>query len=103
MIPYSNSLIAISMYNQDMDKNEKGFDQFQEVMEIDGTGTLIIKNTGGSSAAEGGMGSDSGDEKQKGELHSLDHDEKQNDLGMNDPDSFDPLKKDAIEETKAKE
>src|SRR4051794_33186842 len=38
------------------------------LFEIDGTGKLQIINSGGTSAAEGGMGSGSKDEKEKGDL-----------------------------------
>lgn len=48
--------------------------------EVDSSGKIIISNTGGSSAGEGGMGSgDSSDEKEKGELYSPDTGTKTND------------------------
>lgn len=37
-------------------------------LEVTGTGNIVIRNTGGSSASEGGMGSGSKDSKEKGEL-----------------------------------
>ena len=48
--------------------NRKIFDTEYASFEIDGSGKLVIKNTGGSSASEGGMGSSSDDDTAKGDL-----------------------------------
>lgn len=64
-------------------------------LEITGTGEIRIWNTGGSSASEGGMGSDSDDSKAKGDL-TKPADGKGGNLSSGDDDSditFDPIKK----------
>ena len=56
-------------------------------LEVSGTGALIATNTGGSSASEGGVGSDSGTETEKGELN------KNEDSSTTEKDTFDPIKR----------
>jgi len=67
-------------------------------LEIAGTGDIRIRNTGGSSASEGGMGSGGDDEKVKGDLTK-----QGGGTGTSKSDdsdiTFDPLKKEAREET----
>ncbi|HEX8277516.1 MAG TPA: hypothetical protein VF540_02435, partial [Segetibacter sp.] len=63
-------------------------------LSIDGTGELVITNTGGSSASEGGMGSGSDDDTEKGSLSKPG--EKSGSASRNDEDedlTFDPIKK----------
>lgn len=68
-------------------------------LEIDGSGRLQIVNTGGSSAAEGGMGSGSDNEKEKGDLTS-NMEETGSTKTANDPNkSWDPVKDNIDEET----
>jgi hypothetical protein len=63
-------------------------------LEVTGTGMLRITNTGGSSASEGGMGSGSDDDREKG---SLSKPGEKSGSGSSSPDdsdtSFDPIKK----------
>lgn len=73
------------------------FDEVAEpgTLEITGTGEIRVRNTGGSSASEGGMGSDSDDDKTKGELTKSGGDKSGN-RASEDADSditFDPIKK----------
>jgi hypothetical protein len=70
---------------------------------VDGTGTMVIVNTGGSSASEGGMGSGSDDDREKGSLSKPG--EKSGSATTDDDNntSFDPLKKSAKEAEKAKD
>lgn len=70
------------------------------IFEVDGTGKLEIRNTGGSSAAEGGMGDRGGSEKGAG-ITQTDGETKTNDTGSESFDkTFDPL---APKEEKSKE
>lgn len=55
-------------------------------LEVSGTGALIVTNTGGSSASEGGVGSGSNTETEKGELSGAGNDKKED-------DTFDPIKR----------
>jgi hypothetical protein len=60
------------------------------MFEISGTGNIEIRNTGGSSAAEGGMGDGGGTEKGAG-IKTLDDKDKKGTTGK-DADTWDPLK-----------
>ena len=68
-------------------------------LEITGTGVIRVINTGGSSASEGGMGNDNhGDEK--GTITKPGDKSSSKSAGMTtSDDTFDPVKKEAIEET----
>jgi hypothetical protein len=69
--------------------------------EVTGTGELKIVNTGGSSASEGGMGSDSEGDKAKGDLKKSDTGNTTSD--QDDEDfTFDPIKKNVREAEKSK-
>ena len=69
-------------------------------LEIIGTGEIRVRNTGGSSASEGGMGSDS-DDKAKGDLTKPDTGKTGNNSAGEDEDiSFDPIKKNVRESEK---
>jgi hypothetical protein len=70
---------------------------------VDGTGRIVITNTGGSSASEGGMGSGSDDDREKGSLSKPG--EKSGDGSSNeDTDTtFDPIKKGAKEAEKSRD
>ena len=71
-------------------------------LEVTGTGEIKIVNTGGSSASEGGMGSDSDDDKAKGDV-SLPGGEKTSLVAGDEEDedtSFDPIKKNVREAEK---
>jgi len=57
---------------------------------IDGSGKITIQNTGGTSAAEGGMGDGGGTEKGAG-ITGTDKDDKNGTTGK-DSDTWDPLK-----------
>lgn len=73
-------------------------------LSIDGTGQLVITNTGGSSASEGGMGSGSDDDTEKGSLSKPG--EKSGSASRNDEDedlTFDPIKKNVKEAEKARD
>ena len=64
-------------------------------LEVTGVGQIRVINTGGSSASEGGMGSDSDDDKAKGDLTKPDGGKTGNISGDEDDDdtAFDPIKK----------
>ena len=74
-------------------------------LEVDGSGEIRVRNTGGSSASEGGMGNDNTDDKAKGELtrpgegkgESMRGDETESDT------SFDPIKKNVREKEQSGE
>jgi len=71
-------------------------------LEVTGTGEIRIVNTGGSSASEGGMGSDSDDDKAKGDV-TLPGGEKVSRVAGDEQDedtSFDPIKKNVREAEK---
>jgi hypothetical protein len=70
-------------------------------IDVDGTGNLVINNTGGSSASEGGMGSGSDDDTEKGSLAKPG--EKSGQASSNDDEdlTFNPLKK-SIKEAEKK-
>ncbi len=75
-------------------------------LEISSTGNIVIRNTGGSSAAEGGMGSGSDDKREKGELTKPGEGaiKRNGNSGADEGDSdtsFDPVKKDIKEAEKA--
>jgi hypothetical protein len=67
---------------------------------VSGTGELVIVNTGGSSASEGGMGSGSPDDTEKGSLSKPG--EKSGEASSNEEEdiTFDPLKKNIKEAEK---
>src|SRR5438270_14074391 len=69
--------------------------------EIDGTGKLQIVNTGGTSAAGGGMGSSSKDEKEQGDLQQPLTGEKGGTPNSDMEKGWDPMKEN-IEEATAK-
>jgi len=69
------------------------------LFEIDGTGKLQITNTGGTSAAEGGMGSGSESEKEKGELQDPSSGEKGGKPNTDSNTGFDPIKENIDEAT----
>lgn len=63
-------------------------------LEVNGIGQLIVINTGGSSASEGGMGSGSADDREKGDIKKPG--EKSGNVTANEDDAdttFDPIKK----------
>jgi hypothetical protein len=60
------------------------------MFEISGTGNIEVRNTGGSSAAEGGMGDGGGTEKGAG-IKTSDDKDKKGTTGK-DADTWDPLK-----------
>ncbi|MEJ7681453.1 MAG: hypothetical protein WKG06_27100 [Segetibacter sp.] len=71
-------------------------------LEITGTGIITVRNTGGSSASEGGMGSDSDDDKTKGDI-SKSGGAKSGNRASDKDDSditFDPIKKNVREAEK---
>ena len=70
-------------------------------LEIDGTGKLQITNTGGTSAAEGGMGSNSDSEIEKGELQQPLSGKKGAQPNTDSDTGWDPVKEN-IEEATAK-
>lgn len=70
-------------------------------LSVDSSGNLVITNTGGSSAGDGGMGSGSDDDTEKGNLQKPG--EKSGSATSNEDDedvTFDPLKKNAREAEK---
>jgi hypothetical protein len=79
------------IYGEEMEKSRLG---------VSGTGELVIVNTGGSSASEGGMGSGSADDTEKGSLSKPG--EKSGEASSNEDDdiTFDPLKKNIREAEK---
>ncbi len=58
-------------------------------MHVSAEGILKILNTGGSSAAEGGMGTGADEDTEKGEIQK----ENQQEVRENNEDHFDPIKK----------
>ncbi|TKK68565.1 hypothetical protein FC093_10610 [Ilyomonas limi] len=69
------------------------------LFEIDGTGKLQITSTGGTSAAEGGMGSGSESEKEKGDLQEPSSSEKGGKPNTDPNTGFDPVKENIDEAT----
>src|SRR3954453_22585485 len=67
--------------------------------EIDGTGKLQIMNSGGTSAAGGGMGSGSKDEKEKGDLQQPLTGEKGGTPNSDMEKGWDPVKENIDEAT----
>src|SRR6478752_6324323 len=61
VLPLENDTVVIVTEENEMEWETGQF-------EVDGTGNLQISNSGGTSAAEGGMGSGSKDEIEKGDL-----------------------------------
>ena len=64
---------------------------------VDGKGDLRIVNTGGSSASEGGAGSSSTSEVEKGDLSSG---EKSDEERIPDDDGWDPIKRSVEKRTR---
>lgn len=71
-------------------------------LEVDGTGRLVISNTGGTSASEGGMGTGGGKDAEKGELNKIGED-KPAPTGNDQQDTFDPIKDNVEKETNKKD
>lgn len=100
---YINNLPA----SCDLDTSILRFDDFDGTetgtLEIIGTGEIRVRNTGGSSASEGGMGSDS-DDKAKGDLKKQDTGKNGNNSATEDDKdiSFDPIKKNVREAEKGR-
>ena len=70
-------------------------------LEVTGTGEIRISNTGGSSASEGGMGSDSDESKAKGDLTKPGAGKGGTVSSEEDSDTtFDPIKKNVSEAEK---
>ncbi len=61
--------------------------------EVTGEGKLVITNTGGASASEGGMGTGSDDDREKGSLSKPGEKSGQASSDEDDDTTFDPLKK----------
>ena len=83
---------------------EELFDLQTGALSINGAGELVITNTGGSSASEGGMGSGSDDDREKGSLSKPG--EKSGSASSNEEDedlTFDPIKKNVREAEKARD
>lgn len=101
MLP-NKSYIHTSPALCDLDTSILKFEDFDETetgtLEIIGTGEIRVRNTGGSSASEGGMGSDS-DDKAKGDLTKPDTGKNGNNSAREDDAdiSFDPIKKNVRE------
>jgi hypothetical protein len=71
--------------------------------EVTGTGKIQIRNTGGASSSEGGMGSGSDDDQSKGDLtKSGDRSGNAASSGKDD-DTFDPIGKNIKEKEKENE
>lgn len=68
-------------------KAEKG------TLEITGKGDIRVRNTGGSSASEGGLGSSSDDDREKGDLSKPGSKSGNAKADDDDPNTFDPIKK----------
>jgi len=79
------------------------YDIQKGTLEVTGTGKLVITNTGGSSASEGGMGSGSDDDTEKGSLGKPGEKSGQASSNEDDDTTFDPLKKSAKEAEKARD
>ncbi len=81
----------------------ENFETETGALEVTGTGEIRIKNTGGSSASEGGMGSGSDDDKAKGDLTKPGENKSDNSKSSDDDSdtSFDPIKKNVREKEKA--
>jgi len=71
-------------------------------LEVTGTGEIRVTNTGGSSASEGGMGSDSDDQKAKGDITLPGGGKAGSTPGDEEDDDtrFDPIKKNVREAEK---
>lgn len=70
-------------------------------LEITGTGGIRVINTGGASAAEGGMGNDNDDDEAKGEITKPSGEKAGRNSDAEDEDTrFDPIKKNVREEEK---
>lgn len=73
------------------------------VVQINGTGKLEITNTGGSSTSEGGMGSGSDDDREKGSLSQPGEKSGAASTDEDDDTTFDPIKKSVKEAEKARD
>lgn len=83
----------------------ENFGDAESTLEVNGIGEIQIRNTGGSSASEGGMGNDNEDDKAKGELSKIGGKAGENMTGdeTEDDTSFDPIKKNVREAEKARD
>jgi hypothetical protein len=78
---------------------ENAMEWERESFEVDGTGKLQIINSGGTSASEGGMGSGSKDEKEKGDLRQPLTGEKGGTPNSDMEEHWDPVKENIDEAT----
>lgn len=105
MLSTKNELGILPFTPKSLDREKAGeiFEGVPANLEVTSTGKLVITNTGGSSASEGGMGSGSADDTEKGSLGAPG--EKSGSATANDDsdDTFDPLKKSIKEADKANE
>ncbi len=69
-------------------------------LEVTGTGDIRTRNTGGSSASEGGLGSSSDDDREKGDLSQPGSKSGNAKADDDDPNTFDPVKKSVKEAEK---
>jgi len=92
VLPLENDTVFIVT-----EENETDWETGQ--LEIDGTGKLQITNTGGTSAAEGGMGSGSKDEIEKGDLKQPLSGEKGGKPNTDLEKGWDPIKENIDEAT----
>jgi hypothetical protein len=92
ILPLCDDTIFIMTEENEMEW-EKGY------LEVDGTGKLLITNTGGTSAAEGGMGSGSKDEIEKGDLQQPLSGEKGGKPNSDLEKGWDPVKENIDEAT----
>ena len=70
------------------------------IMRITGAGRLQVLNTGGSSAGDGGMGSGSTDDREKGDLTSPGE---KGGTSTKEEEGFDPIKKNVQEKERENE
>jgi len=70
------------------------------VMHVSGTGRLQVYNTGGSSAGDGGMGSGSKDDREKGDLSAPGE---KDGAPATEEEGFDPIKKNVREKERENE
>ena len=70
-------------------------------LEVTGKGDISVRNTGGSSASEGGMGSGSDDDREKRDLSKPGKKSGSAKSDDDDSDTFNPIKKKVKEAEKA--
>lgn len=95
-----------NLFAGDSENNVSGIEEYdvrRGTIEVTGTGRMVVTNTGGSSASEGGMGSGSGDDREKGSLSKPG--EKSGSATTDDETdtTFDPIKKNVKEAEKSKD